>query len=551
MIEDLWYKNTIIYSLDVKTFMDANGDGIGDFEGLMRRLDYLHSLGVETVWLAPFQPSPNRDNGYDITDYYGVDPRHGSSGDFVEFMHRANKLGIKVIIDLVLNHTSDEHPWFQAARQDKRSKYRDWYVWSESRPPDWNEGMVFPGVQEAVWSRDEQAGEYYFHRFYDFMPDLNIDNPDVRTEVRRIMGYWLELGVAGFRVDAVPFLIESPARGGRKAEEKFEYLAEMRRFLQWRRGDAVFLGEANVTPAEARDYFGAHDDGLHLMFNFYVNQHLFYALATADTGPLSEALRATRELPHGAQWAQFLRNHDELDLGRLSAEQRAKVFERFGPEEGMQLYRRGIRRRLAPMLADRRRLEMAYSLLFALPGTPVLRYGDEIGMGDDLGLRERDAVRTPMQWSDAAQSGFSASPKTAQPVIGGGPFGYERVNVEAQRRDPDSLLNWMAQMIRLRKECPEIGWGGWEILETGEPAVLALRYDWRGNSLVLIHNFGGQPRRVRVKPGCEGEELLINLLREEQSEADREGRHGLELEAYGYRWYRVGGLNHVIRRGKT
>lgn len=551
MIEDLWYKNTLIYSLDLETFMDANGDGVGDFEGLMRSLDYLHSLGVETLWLAPFQPSPNCDNGYDIADYYGVDPRHGSSGDFVEFMTRANKLGVKVIIDLVVNHTSDQHPWFQTARQDRKSKYHDWYIWSESLPPNWDKGMVFPGVQESIWSYDEQAGRYYYHRFYDCEPDLNMDNPDVRTEVRRIMGYWLELGVAGFRVDAAPFLIESIAPGSGQSEMKFEYLAEMRRFLQWRRGDAVLLGEANVTPEETRHYFGLHDDGVQLMFNFYVNQRMFYALATSDVEPLIDALRATRDLPPGAQWAQFLRNHDELDLGRLSEEQRARVFAKFGPEERMQLYGRGIRRRLASMLGDRRHIELAYSLLFSLPGTPVIRYGDEIGMGEDLSLKERDSVRTPMQWSREPQAGFSIARQTVHPVINQGPFSYEQLNVEAQRRDPNSLLNWTAQMIRLRKECPEIGWGEWEILETGAPATLAMRYDWRNNSLILVHNFDEQPHDIRVKPGCEGGESLVNLLVEEQSQADQEGVHHLKLEAYGYRWYRVGGLGHIIRGEKV
>jgi maltose alpha-D-glucosyltransferase / alpha-amylase len=517
----------------------------------MRRLDYLHSLGVETLWLAPFHPSPNRDNGYDIADYFGVDPRHGSSGEFVEFMNRASKLGIKVIIDLVVNHTSDQHPWFQTARKDKKSKYRDWYVWSDTRPPNWNEGMVFPGFQESIWSYDERAGQYYYHRFYDFEPDLNMDNPDVRTEVRRIMGYWLELGVAGFRVDAVPFLIESIAPGDGRSKMKFEYLAEMRRFLQWRRGDAVFLGEANVPPEEARNYFGLHDDGIQMMFNFYVNQRLFYALATGETGPLIDALLATRETPPGAQWAHFLRNHDELDLGRLSEEQRERVFAKFGPEERMRLYGRGIRRRLASMLGDRRQIELAYSLLFSLPGTPVIRYGDEIGMGDDLSLAERNSVRTPMQWSREPQAGFSTARQTVQPVINQGLYGYELINVESQRRDPSSLLSWTAQMIRLRKECPEIGWGSWEILETGSPAVLALRYDWRDNSLVLIHNFDAAPHDITVKPNCEGEEKLINLLIEEQSRADQEARHHLELEAYGYRWYRVGGHNHIIRREKV
>ncbi|NOT62348.1 MAG: trehalose synthase [Acidobacteria bacterium] len=551
MIEDLWYKNTVIYSLDLDTFMDANGDGIGDFEGLMRRLDYLHSLGVETLWLAPFQPSPNRDNGYDVSDYYGVDPRHGSSGDFVEFMHQANKRGIKVIIDLVVNHTSNQHPWFQAARRSPDNKFRNWYVWSKERPPGWNQGMIFPGVQEAIWTYDEAAGEYYFHRFYEFMPDLNTDNPDVRTEIRRIMGYWLELGVAGFRVDAAPFLIESPTADGEEFALRYEYLLEMRKFLQWRRGDAILLAEANVAPAENLNYFGADGGGIQMMFNFHVNQRLFYTLATGEAAPLISALEDTRDLPPGAQWANFLRNHDELDLGRLSDEQRAAVLARFGPEASMQLYERGLRRRLAPMLNDRRLLELAYSLLFALPGTPVIRYGDEIGMGEDLKLNERESVRTPMQWTDERQAGFSAAPITIQPVIAEGEYGYAQVNVEAQRRDTDSLLNWTARMIRLRKECPEIGWGSWEILPVDSAQVLALRYDWRGNSLVTIHSFDDQPCEIEINPNCLGGARLINLITEDESQADAKGWHRIRLSAYGYRWYRVGSLNYALRSEKV
>jgi maltose alpha-D-glucosyltransferase/alpha-amylase len=550
MIEDLWYKNTVIYSLDLETFMDASGDGVGDFEGLTRRLEYLQSLGISTIWLSPFQPTPNRDDGYDISDYYGVDQRHGSSGDFVEFMQQAQKRGIEVVMDLVVNHTSDQHRWFQEARRDKNAPHRDWYVWSKKRPANWKTGMVFPGVQQSTWTYDKEAGEYYFHRFYDFQPDLNMQNPAVRTEIRRIMGYWLELGVAGFRVDAVPFIIETPPDGKKKPDMHFEYLVDMRRFLQWRRGDGVLLGEANVIPKQTANYFGRDGDGIHMMFNFFVNQHLFYALATADIGPLVAALRATKKLPPGAQWAQFLRNHDELDLGRLSDEQRAKVFERFGPEPAMQLYNRGIRRRLAPMLGNQQQIELAYSVLFSLPGTPVIRYGDEIGMGDDLSLKERDAVRTPMQWTSDPQAGFSTCSKTIHPVIGKGPYRYEQVNVEKQRRDPGSLLSWTAAMIRLRKECPEIGWGDWKILPTGSPGVLAMRYDWRGNSLLLVHNFDERAHELRVRPGVEGGEKLVNLLVQDESTADPGGTHDISLEAYGYRWYRVGGLDHILRREK-
>jgi maltose alpha-D-glucosyltransferase/alpha-amylase len=543
MIEELWYKNAVIYSLDLETFMDANGDGTGDFEGLSARLDYLHALGVDTIWLAPFQPTPNKDNGYDIYDYYGVDPRHGSSGDFVAFMHRANKLGIKVIIDLVVNHSSDQHPWFKNARTGKDARYRDWYVWSDKKPSDWNEGMVFPGVQEATWTLDPKSNSYYFHRFFEYQPDLNTDNPEVRAEIERIMGYWLQLGVAGFRVDAVPFILESPAPGKKKPKLRFEYLKEMRRFLTWRKGDAVLLGEANVLPEESKHYFGDEGDGIHLMFNFYVNQHMFYTLATGDTAPLIEALEQTRELFPTSQWAQFLRNHDELDLGRLTDEQRQAVFDRFGPDESMQLYERGIRRRLAPMLGSRQEIELAYSLMFSLPGTPVIRYGDEIGMGDDLSLPEREAVRTPMQWSAEKGAGFSKAPRLVHPVINEGFYSFMHVNVENQRREPSSLLNWMTALIRLRKECPEIGLGSWEILDLGYTNVLGMCYSWRGHSLLIFHNFSEKPLEVVLDNRKVHEERLIDLMKNVESVADEKGKHTIILEAYGYRWFRAGEID--------
>jgi maltose alpha-D-glucosyltransferase/alpha-amylase len=545
VLGDLWYKNAIVYSLAVETFMDGNGDGCGDFEGLSRRLDYLESLGVDVLWLAPFQPSPMRDNGYDITDFYGVDSRYGSSGAFVEFVHEAGSRGIRVIIDLVVNHTSDRHPWFRDARRADSPRH-DWYVWSKKRPPNWHSGMVFPGVQKTTWTRDAEAREWYFHRFYDFQPDLNMENPRVREEVRRIMGFWLQLGVAGFRVDAVPFIIEKPPQRG-KPQLRFDWLEEMRAFLQWRVGDAVLLGEANVMPGESQRYF-ADGDGLHMMFDFWVNQHLFYALASGNARPLADALRATRRTPPDAQWAQFLRNHDELDLGRLSDDDRALAFEELGPEPAMQLYGRGIRRRLAPMLGDRRRLELAYSLMFALPGTPVLRYGDEIGMGENLALPERTAIRTPMQWSTERNAGFSTAARLVRPVIAKGPYSYDKVNVEQQRRDPDSLLRWIMRMIRLRKECPEVGWGEWELVSTRSPSVLAMLYRWRGNALLCVHNVGTQPREVSVRVPDEGGDVLMSLLDDGESRGDENGRHRLSLEPYAYRWYRVGGLEYALRR---
>jgi len=550
-INDLWYKNAVIYCLSVGTFMDANGDGIGDFAGLMRRLDYLHGLGITAIWLMPFQSSPGRDDGYDISDYYGVNPAHGTLGDFVEFTHAAKQRGIRVIIDLVVNHTSDQHPWFQEARRDPKSRYRDWYVWSDKKPPNANTGMVFPGVQKSTWSYDKEARAWYFHRFYDFQPDLNTSNPNVQAEILKIMGFWIQLGVSGFRMDAVPFVISTKGPRVRKPVEQYEMLRSLRAFLQWRVGDSIILAEANVLPETDMEYFGEDGDRMHMMFNFQVNQNLFYALASSDSRPLARALKATMHRPETAQWGLFLRNHDELDLGRLSEEQRREVFKCFGPEQSMQLYERGIRRRLAPMLSgDRRLIELAYSLMFTLPGTPVLRYGDEIGMGDDLDLPERNCARTPMQWSTEPHGGFTKADKPVVPVISEGPYGYPHVNAAEQRREPNSMLNWTERIIRMRKEVPEVGWGDFEVLPVRDPAVLAMRYDWRNNSVLFVHNLSDTPREVDFSTGLEGPEgrRLVNLLSENHSRAGEDGRHTLVLEPYAYRWFRVGGLDYLLKR---
>jgi len=551
MINDLWYKNAIIYCLSVATYMDANGDGIGDFRGLERRLDYLHGLGITAIWLMPFQTSPHRDNGYDIADYYSVDPRYGTLGDFVDFTHGAQQRGIRVLVDLVVNHTSDQHPWFKEARRDPQSKYRDWYVWATKKPRGAKKGMVFPGVQKSTWSYDEQARAYYFHRFYDFQPDLNTSNPEVQAEILKIMGFWIQLGVSGFRMDAVPFVIASKGANV-KQEEQYDMLRFFREFLQWRQGDCILLAEANVLPDTDFEYFGDDGDRMHMMFNFQVNQNLFYAMAAADARPLIKAMKATKPRPATAQWAQFLRNHDELDLGRLTEEQRQRVFEAFAAAANMQLYDRGIRRRLAPMLGgDRRRIELAYSLLFSLPGTPVIRYGDEIGMGDDLSLKERECARTPMQWSDEPHGGFTKHDKPSCPVISHGPYGYQHVNVAFQRRYPDSMLNWTERIIRMRKEVPEVGWGDFAVIAVRNPAILVIRYDWRNNSVVFVHNFDPEPHEIAFAIGADGEhsDLLVNLLGPEHSTAGEDGKHHFVIEGYGYRWYRVGGLDYLLRRG--
>jgi maltose alpha-D-glucosyltransferase/alpha-amylase len=553
MIKDLWYKNAIFYCLSVGTYMDSNADGIGDFRGLMRRLDYLSGLGITAIWLMPFQKSPGKDDGYDICDYYNVNPAFGSLGDFVEFTHGAAQRGIRVIIDLVVNHTSNEHPWFQEARRDPNSKYRDWYVWSKKRPAGSNKGMVFPGVQKSTWTRDPVAKQWFFHRFYDFQPDLNTSNPAVQAEILKIMGFWIQLGVSGFRMDAVPFVIGTKGPDVSKPLEQYDMLRAFGEFLQWRVGDSIVLAEANVLPRTDMEYFGDAGDRMHMMFNFQVNQNLFYALAIADTRPLARAMQKTKKRPASGQWGVFLRNHDELDLGRLTEKQRQRVFAAFGPNKEDQLYDRGIRRRLAPMLGgDRRRLELAYSLMFTLPGTPVMRYGDELGMGDDLSLPERTCGRTPMQWSTEPNGGFSKSDKPIVPVISDGPYGFEHVNAAEQRRETNSMLNWSERIIRMRKEVPEIGWGDFEIVKTGDRAVLGVRYDWRNNSVLFLHNLAREPREIEFHTGIKGKggAHLINLLTVDHSQAGKNGKHRVCLEGYGYHWYRLGGLDYLLKRSE-
>jgi maltose alpha-D-glucosyltransferase/alpha-amylase len=541
-VRDLWYKDAVIYCLDVDRFMDGNGDGIGDFKGLKDKLSYISGLGVNCLWLLPFYRSPGRDNGYDVKDYLSVDPPLGDLGDFVEFMHLAKERGLRVIVDLVVNHTSDQHPWFQQARSDPKSPYRDYYVWSKTKPEDAHEGMVFPGVQHAIWTYDRRAGEYYLHRFYEHQPDLNVANPKVRDEIERVMGFWLQLGVSGFRMDAAPFVVEMKGVDGAEVSDPLEFLADFRSFLTWRRGDAILLAEANLAPEEMPPYF--EGGKLQLGFNFLLNQHIFLALARQEAAPLIEGLLSPPQLPDDAQWVNFLRNHDELDLGRLSESQRQDAFREFAPEPRMQLYDRGIRRRLAPMLGgDLARLKMAYSLMLTLPGTPVINYGEEIGMGDDLSLPERDAVRTPMQWTADANAGFStARPEDLiSPIVNRGRFAYRKVNVEAQRRDRDSLLNWLERAIRRRKETPELGWGKAEIVETGEPHVFAHAVEWQGGTILAVHNLAPQDASITLDLREHGARRLVDLLDDSIVDAGDDQRLRLQLPPYGFHWFRVEG----------
>jgi maltose alpha-D-glucosyltransferase/alpha-amylase len=537
---DLWWKNAVIYCVDVELFADGDGDGVGDFPGLIGKVDYLAGLGVTCVWLMPFYPTPNKDNGYDISDFYGVDPRLGSLGDLVEFLRAARERGIRVIADLVVNHTSDQHPWFQSARADARSRWRDFYVWADQQP-EGPPGVVFPDAEDSNWDYDEVAGKWFLHRFYSHMPDLNIANPRVRDEINKVVGYWLELGMSGFRVDAAPFVIELAGAEAERGQDPHAFLRDLRAFLNRRRGDAVLLAEANLPPKDQRRFFGDEGgDEMHMLFNFILNQHVFLALVRQDPVPIVAALRDQAPLPAANQWANFIKNHDELTLDKLTDAEREEVFAALAPDPDMRSFGRGIRRRVPTMLdGDRDRIELLYSLLLTLPGTPVLLYGEEIGLGDDQRVEGRGAVRVAMQWTSGHGAGFTAG-DPAVPLVTDGPFGPDRVNVAEQRRDPQSLLNWMERAIRARKELPELGWGTLQVLETDQPAVLAHRCDWLGRGILVVHNLGRERVQVSVElgDGAGVEGRMAEIIADQAYEPAEPGRP-LALEGYGYRWLRL------------
>jgi trehalose synthase len=540
---DLWWKNAVVYCLDVETYMDWDGDGCGDFAGLAQRLDHLADLGVTCLWLMPFYPTAERDDGYDITDFYGVDPRLGTHGNLVEVIRTANDRGMRVIADLVVNHTSRKHPWFRSAEQSKDSPYRDFYVWRSDPPPDTSDQVVFPDREDSIWTLSEKTGEWYLHRFYKEQPDLNVTNPRVRDEVARIMGFWLQLGLAGFRVDAVPFFLETAGADAAAFPEPHEYLRSLRALVGRRSGHGVLLGEVNLPYEQQLEFFGGTDgDELTMQFDFIGMQEMYLSLARADAGPLASALTGRPALHPDSQWATFVRNHDELTLDKLTDEERAEVFAAFGPEERMQVYGRGLRRRLPSMLdGDPRRIRMVYSLLFSLPGTPVLFYGEEIGMGEDLDAEGRLAVRTPMQWTSGANGGFStADPRRLPgPVISGG-FSPEFVNVQDQRRDPDSLLNFMKLLISRYRESPELGWGEFAVLEQPHASVLAHVCSWDDGALVAVHNLAAEPRTVPLTlEGCDASHRLVDLLVAGSTPVSEKGTVEISVEGYGYRWLRV------------
>jgi trehalose synthase len=540
---DLWWKNAVFYCADIETFYDYDGDGCGDIRGMTERIEYLFDLGVTCLWLMPFYPTARVDDGYDITDFFGVDSKLGTHGDFVELVRTAKSTGIRVIIDFVMNHTSDAHPWFKSARRSTEDPYRDYYVWSATKPKSSKKDVVFPDEEDSIWELDRKTDEWYLHHFLKHQPDLNIGNIQVQEEISRTLGFWLELGVSGFRVDAVPFLFaEDGAPGDPGGFDPNRYLGDIRNFVTRRRGDAVLLGEVNLPYKDQLTFFGGPDgDGLNMQFDFIVMQNMYLSLARGDAGPVTDALRERPALDVTSQWANFVRNHDELTLDKLSDDERREVFEAFGPDPDMQLYGRGLRRRLPSMLGgDHRRMRMVYSLAFSLPGTPVLFYGEEIGMAENLDVPGRFAVRTPMQWTNGRNGGFSgATKRRLTRPLPDGLYGPDRVNAADQRHDHQSFWWFMRNLIYTYRQQPEIGWSTAEILEQPNPAVLAhVCREKSGWAMVALHNFGAEGCIVPIQlDGAPSGSTLVDLLDDlSEHDLDAKGRIEVGLEPYGYRW---------------
>ena len=542
---DLWWKTAVMYNLDVAKYLDWNDDGVGDLDGLAHRLDYLADVGITCLWLAPFYPSPQRDNGYDISDYYGVDPRYGHLGDFVEVVRTAKDRGMRVIIDLVVPHTSDQHEWFRSARSSVDSPFRDFYFWADEVPDD-APANIFPDTEDGVWSYDEVAGQYYRHSYFHHQPDLDTGNPRVREEIAKVIGFWLQLGVDGFRVDSVPNIVGRTNERA-DAEDGHEFLRTLRRYVARRSGTGMMLGEVNVPYAEQVDYFGGEDgDELTMQFDFVANQALYLSLARQDATPLVEAIASRPTLAIGNQWGNFARNHDELTLDQLTDDERDEVFAAFAPDESMRIHGRGIRRRLPSMLdGDLPRIRMVYSLIFSLPGAPVLYYGEEIGMGENLDIPGRSAVRTPMQWIGERNGGFSdaAADDLVSPMVDGS-FGPAEVNVSAQRHLDDSLLAFVRVLAQRYRSSPEIGWGELELLEQPHSAVIAHSVRSEIGQMIALHKFGTDAVAVPITlADSDGDTVLIDLLDAGRDAAelrpDANGGLDIRLGRYGYVWYRV------------
>jgi len=540
---DDWYMDAVFYEVYVRAFADGNGDGIGDLPGLTAKLDYLRDLGVDCLWLLPIYPSPRRDDGYDISDYGRIHPDYGTVEDLHTLVEQAHRRGLRVIMDLVPNHTSDQHAWFQASRHPshvEHTRYRDWYVWSPTEQRYLEARIIFVDTEKSNWTWDPVRRAYYWHRFFHHQPDLNYDNPAVQQAMLDVVRNWLDVGIDGFRVDAVPYLYEREGTHCENLPETHAYLKRLRALVDEHRPGTLLLSEANQWPEDVRPYLGEGDE-FHMNFHFPLMPRIFLALAQADRSPILEILARTPPIPATCQWATFLRCHDELTLEMVTEEERQFLWDFYAPEPRMRL-NLGIRRRLAPLLDnDQECIVLAYSLLLTLPGSPVVYYGDEIGMGDNIWLEDRNGVRTPMQWTDGLNCGFSSADPQALycPVIDTDPYSYRQVNVAAEQADPASLLNQLRTMIRIRKAHPVLARGALRFLHSPSPTVLAhLRID--GDQVLLaVNNLSAQPQEAELDLAFWAGIEPFDLINGEKLAAISSAPYRLSLGRYQFRWLQL------------
>ena len=498
-----WYQEAVFYELYIRAFQDSNGDGHGDFGGAISKLDHIQSLGVNCIWILPHYPSPLKDDGYDVADYTGVHPDYGTVEDFQAFVDAVHKRGMKLVTDIVMNHTSDQHPWFQAARQDRNSPYRNYYVWSNTGTEYPDTRIIFLDVEPSNWSYDEVAGQYFWHRFYSSQPDLNYDNPQVHEEMFNAVRFWMDMGLDGFRADAIPYLYEREGTNCENLPETHQFLKKLRQMLDDEYPGRVMIAESNMWPEDLLPYFGNGDE-CHMCFHFPIMPRLYQSIKAGDKSPIVEITGRTPEIPAGTAWLTFLRNHDELTLEMVTPEVRQWMWEQYAPEPRMRL-NLGIRRRLAPLLDyDMRRWLLIHGLFLTMPGTPIVYYGDEIGLGDNIWLPDRHGCRTPMQWSDSKNAGFSDADETYFPVHDD----YPELNAAAQEDDPDSYLNWTRFLIRTRQAQPALRHGSFDFVPTMNNAVLAYTRTTSDQQILCLFNFSDEPQPIGLKWQGERVDLL-------------------------------------------
>ena len=538
--DNLWYKDAVIYQLHVRTFCDSNGDGIGDFVGLTQRLDYLQELGINTIWLLPFYPSPLRDDGYDIADYTTVHPSYGTLDDFKAFLNAAHNRGLRVIIEMVMNHTSDQHPWFQEARSSRDNPKRDWYVWSDTDTKYKGVRIIFIDTEMSNWTWDPISKSYYWHRFFSHQPDLNFDNPEVFEAMWEVMKFWLDMGVDGFRLDAVPYLVEREGTSCENLPETHAIIKEIRKRLDQFYPGRMLLAEANQWPADVRAYFGDGDE-FHTAFHFPLMPRMFMAVKLEDRKPIIEILEQTPPIPENCQWCIFLRNHDELTLEMVTDIERDYMYDEYATDKTMRI-NLGIRRRLAPMMEnDRRRIELLNGLLMSMPGTPIIYYGDEIGMGDNIYLGDRNGVRTPMQWNGGMNAGFSfADPERLySPLISNSVYGYQVVNVDSQRRFSHSLLSWMKALIKTRNSYRVFSRGTMEFFRPSNHRVLAYIRELGNEKILVVNNLASSAQAVELDVQRYKGYIPIEMFGRNLFPRFGELPYLLTLGPYQFYWFRL------------